>query len=211
MFMNPEIIPVLWFLPVVVFILIPLTTLCIWSVYQILKSIFENSLQAIQSTKGAQEESSSPRLQPEPVAWEASIAHKKTSNVRCMALSVHHLKLIHMAITLSGSIHHKIDPWIEVHCGEANRKIFMQNQLGQRSIWLWSKIPKFEMMGFMKACTTSLSAYEILQTAKLLFLNKGFDQTSVEDITGQLNADSSIFYRHFDSLDQVLEILWSGS
>ena len=67
------------------------------------------------------------------------------------------------------------------------------------------------MKGIMKACATSLSAYEILQAAKSLFINKGFDQTSVEDITGQLNVDRSIFYRHFDSLDQVLEILWSGS
>ena len=68
MSMNAEIIPVLWFFPVVLFILIPLTMLCIWSVYQILKSIVKNSLQAIQSTKVAQEESSSPRIQPEPVA-----------------------------------------------------------------------------------------------------------------------------------------------
>ena len=68
MFMNPEILPVLWFLPVVLFILIPLIVMCIWSAYQILKSIVEDSLQAIQSTKVAQKESSSPRLKPESVA-----------------------------------------------------------------------------------------------------------------------------------------------
>ena len=68
MFMNPEIIAVLWFLPVVLFILIPLTILCIWSVHQLLKSIVENILQTSQSSKVVKEESSSPGIQPEPVA-----------------------------------------------------------------------------------------------------------------------------------------------
>ena len=67
------------------------------------------------------------------------------------------------------------------------------------------------MKGFMKGCANSLSAHEILQTAKSLFKSNGFDQTSIEDITAQLNVDRSFFYQHFDSLDQVLEILWSGS
>ncbi len=63
----------------------------------------------------------------------------------------------------------------------------------------------------MNAYINSLSDWEILQTAKSLFKRKGFDKTTIEDIAGQLDIDRSIFYHHFDSLDQVLEILWSGS
>ena len=68
-----------------------------------------------------------------------------------------------------------------------------------------------ETKGFMKAYTYSLSDWEILKTAESFFQNKGFDQTTIEDITGQLNVDRAIFFHHFDSLDQVLEILWSGT
>ena len=68
MFINPEIIPVLWFLPIVIFIWIPLTVLCIWSVHQVLKRFVENIVQASQTAKGRHEESVSSSLQPEPVA-----------------------------------------------------------------------------------------------------------------------------------------------
>lgn len=68
MFISPEIIPVLWFLPVVLFILIPLTVLCIWSVHQVFKRFVENILQVPQTAKGRHEESVSSDLQTEPVA-----------------------------------------------------------------------------------------------------------------------------------------------
>lgn len=37
---NPEIIVGLWFVPVVLFIIIPLSMLCVWTVYQLMMKLF---------------------------------------------------------------------------------------------------------------------------------------------------------------------------
>lgn len=52
--------------------------------------------------------------------------------------------------------------------------------------------------------------YQIMQTAQFLFRSKGFDNTTVEDITSFLNIQDSQFLYFFDSLDEVLELLWAG-
>lgn len=49
---------------------------------------------------------------------------------------------------------------------------------------------------------------EILESAHLFFQQKGFEKTAIEDICNRLNINSAQFYNHFESLDEVLEILW---
>ncbi len=51
--------------------------------------------------------------------------------------------------------------------------------------------------------------WDILKTAKSYFENKGFEQTTVTDICGSLNISTSQFSIFFESLDEVLETLWS--
>ena len=59
-----------------------------------------------------------------------------------------------------------------------------------------------------QAFNTSLP-WEILETAYSFFLKKGFEKTSISDICKSLHINNSQFYQHFDSLDEVLEILWA--
>jgi hypothetical protein len=51
--------------------------------------------------------------------------------------------------------------------------------------------------------------WEILEAANCLFREKGFEKTKVTDICSRLKIKPLEFYRHFDSLDEVLEILWA--
>ena len=49
----------------------------------------------------------------------------------------------------------------------------------------------------------------ILATADVYFHVHGFEQTDLLDICKSLEINHSEFYRHFESLDEVLEILWA--
>jgi len=57
-------------------------------------------------------------------------------------------------------------------------------------------------------CSASLPS-EILESAHFFFQQKGFEKTAIEDICNRLNINSTQFYYHFESLDEVLEILWA--
>ena len=50
---------------------------------------------------------------------------------------------------------------------------------------------------------------DILKSAKSCFENKGFEQTTVTDICASLHISTSQFSMFFESLDEVLETLWS--
>ena len=51
--------------------------------------------------------------------------------------------------------------------------------------------------------------WEILEAAHALFQKKGFERTSIADICRRLEIEPFEFHTHFDSLDEVLEILWA--
>lgn len=48
---------------------------------------------------------------------------------------------------------------------------------------------------------------DILQTAERMFCQKGYRETSVQDILDALHTSKGSFYHHFESKDQVLETL----
>jgi hypothetical protein len=50
---------------------------------------------------------------------------------------------------------------------------------------------------------------KILESADFFFQHKGFEKTAIEDICNRLNINSTQFYSHFESLDEILEILWA--
>ncbi len=52
--------------------------------------------------------------------------------------------------------------------------------------------------------------WDILKTAKSCFDNKGFEQTSVSDICQCLEISASQFGMLFDSLDEILDTLWTS-
>ena len=52
--------------------------------------------------------------------------------------------------------------------------------------------------------------WEILEAANSLFQKKGFERTSITDICRRLEIKPFEFHTHFDSLDEVLEILWAS-
>lgn len=51
--------------------------------------------------------------------------------------------------------------------------------------------------------------WEILESAYLLFNKKGFEKTRIPDICSMLDIKPVQFYKHFESLDEILEILWA--
>lgn len=56
---------------------------------------------------------------------------------------------------------------------------------------------------------TSLSK-NILETARLCFRKNGFEKTTISEICSRLKISTSQFYIYFESLDEVLEVLWAG-
>jgi len=52
--------------------------------------------------------------------------------------------------------------------------------------------------------------WDILKSAHSFFLYRGFEKTTVTDICDNLNITISQFSVFFESLDEVLETLWSG-
>lgn len=50
----------------------------------------------------------------------------------------------------------------------------------------------------------------IVETASTIFQNKGFENTKVGDVCKSLGISRLQFYRHFRSLNDVLETLWIG-
>ena len=51
---------------------------------------------------------------------------------------------------------------------------------------------------------------QVIRTARQFFNTKGFDYTTITDITVQLDISTDQFHEHFESLDELLEIVWSG-
>ncbi len=50
----------------------------------------------------------------------------------------------------------------------------------------------------------------IVETASGMFQTMGFDNTKVVDVCKSLGISRLQFYRHFRSIDHVLEIVWAG-
>lgn len=51
--------------------------------------------------------------------------------------------------------------------------------------------------------------WEILETARFCFQKKGVEKTTITDICERLDIKKTQFHKHFESLDEVLEILWA--
>ena len=52
-------------------------------------------------------------------------------------------------------------------------------------------------------------ACDILESAYYRFQPQGYDKTTIQDICSMLVINTAQFYTCFESLDEVLEILWS--
>lgn len=50
---------------------------------------------------------------------------------------------------------------------------------------------------------------KIMEAARYLFGQQGFDHTTLQDITERLNLCESVFAMHFVSKDDLLEAVWS--
>ena len=61
-----EFIVGLWFVPVVLFVVIPLSVLCVWSVHRLMRKITERIEQAHLSAKAAQNKSPVQSFRPRP-------------------------------------------------------------------------------------------------------------------------------------------------
>jgi AcrR family transcriptional regulator len=51
----------------------------------------------------------------------------------------------------------------------------------------------------------------IVVTAGRLFRTKGFDKTSLQDLLEELKMSDTLFFKYFQSMDELLEVVWSES
>lgn len=56
-----------------------------------------------------------------------------------------------------------------------------------------------------------VDAEEIVAVAEILFQTRGFENTTVLDITTSLQTTESLFFHYFGSTDEILELLWNDS
>ena len=52
---------------------------------------------------------------------------------------------------------------------------------------------------------------QIKETACVLFRSQGFENTSVTDLAGKLQIEEQTFFIYFQSMDELLEVVWSES
>jgi len=51
---------------------------------------------------------------------------------------------------------------------------------------------------------------EIIETARLLFIEKGFSSTKVSDIVKRINVSQGVFYYYFDSKEAIIDEIIDG-
>ena len=57
-----------------------------------------------------------------------------------------------------------------------------------------------------------LNIYEqIKEAARVLFWSQGFKSTSVTDLVEYLQIEEHTFFNYFQSMDELLEVVWSES
>lgn len=52
-------------------------------------------------------------------------------------------------------------------------------------------------------------AEKIVATAEMLFQKRGFENTTIKDVTTCLRIPESLFFHYFSSTDEILELLWN--
>ena len=52
---------------------------------------------------------------------------------------------------------------------------------------------------------------QIKEAANVLFQTQGFDNTSVTDFVEKLHIEKQTFFIYFQSMDDLLEVVWSES
>lgn len=63
----------------------------------------------------------------------------------------------------------------------------------------------------MRQLDNSENRFKIMRTACELFRSKGFENTSVADLLKKLQIEEQVFFAHFKSMDELLEVVWSES
>ena len=53
--------------------------------------------------------------------------------------------------------------------------------------------------------------YQIKEAACVLFRSQGFENTSVTDLIEKIQIEELSFYTYFQSMDELLEVVWSES
>lgn len=51
----------------------------------------------------------------------------------------------------------------------------------------------------------------IIDASRFLFQTKGFDNTTVRDLIERLQISEQLFFCYFQSMDEILEVVWSES
>ena len=61
----------------------------------------------------------------------------------------------------------------------------------------------------LQAEKTERTHQEFLKAARFLFLEQGFDNTSIADIVERAGYSTGAFYRHYKTKSDILQELWS--
>ena len=99
--------------------------------------------------------------------------------------------------------------YIDCVIKEQQREI--REQCEKRRLLIWNKKmnlhSRFEEN---RQISQSELPSRIVETASGMFQTIGFDNTKVVDVCTRVGISRLQFYRHFRSIDDVLEIVWAG-
>ena len=100
--------------------------------------------------------------------------------------------------------------FLYIDCIIKEQKREIQEECERRLLLNWNKKMN---NGFKSQGKNQISKSEvrsrIVEIASRFFQARGFENTKVSDVCRGLGISRLQFYRHFHSLDEVLEILWA--
>ena len=100
--------------------------------------------------------------------------------------------------------------FLYIDCIIKEQKREIEEECERRLLLNWNRKmnTRFKSEGNKPISNAELQS-RILEIASRFFQAKGFENTKVSDVCRGLGINRLQFYRHFHSLDEVLEIIWA--
>ena len=101
--------------------------------------------------------------------------------------------------------------FLYIDCVIKEQQREVREECERRRLLIWNKKMKLNSRyEDSRQISKSELPSRIIETASTIFQTRGFENTKVVDVCKSLGISRFQFYRHFRSLDDVLETVWAG-
>ena len=101
--------------------------------------------------------------------------------------------------------------FLYIDCVIKEQQREVREECERRRLLIWNKKMKLNSRyEDNRQISKSELPSRIIETASTIFQTRGFENTKVVDVCKSLGISRFQFYRHFRSLDDVLETVWAG-